>query len=234
LIKAVEMSVYAKRIRGGMMKKLTWTAIFAIVFMFFSASSHAQFLGQLETAPTLMRGDYSFGGYAGVYDDAFAIFGGFRSGVTNYLDFGIRLGLLDYDRSYWGNDESGIVVGTDLKYRVLETGIGDPLDLSLGGGMEFSSVEHFDRLALGGNAIISKDFCFESGRALSPYGRLNVRMERKSWRTHAWHEENHDTDLEIGLCLGVSLELSSNTSLVGELQLDEFDGMIVGANFYID
>lgn len=216
------------------MTRIKLIPIAVVALLLFAASAHSQFLGQLETAPTLMRGDYSFGGYAGVYDDAFAIFAGFRSGIANYLDFGIRLGLLDYDRSYWGDDESGIVVGADLKYRLLETGIGDPLDLSLGGGMEFSSVEHFDRLALGGNAIISKDFSFESGRALSPYGRLNLRMERKSWETHAWHEENHDTDLEIGLCLGVSLELSSNTSLVGELQLDEFDGLIVGMNFYID
>jgi len=215
------------------MKKLKLTAICLMVFLAYAAPANSQFLGQLETAPTLLKGSYSAGIYAGVYDDAFAILGGFRSGITDYLDLGLRFGLLNYDYDPW-KDESGLVLGLDLKYRVLETEIDDPLDLSLGGCMEFSSIEHFSRLAIGGYTILSRDFCFQSGRVLSPYGRLNLRMERKSWETKGPVKEHHDTDLEMGLTLGLSLELTSKTFLVGELQLDEFDGLIVGANFYID
>lgn len=215
------------------MKKVKLTTVFFMILLAFASSAQSQFLGQLETAPTLLKGSYSAGVYAGVYDDAFAILGGFRSGITDYLDLGLRFGVLNYDYDPW-EDESGMVLGSDLKYRVLETEIDDPLDLSLGGCMEFSSVERFSRLALGGYTILSRDFCFERGRVLSPYGRLNLRMERKSWETKGSAKEHHDTDLEMGLTLGLSLELTSKTFLVGELQLDEFDGLIVGANFYID
>ncbi len=215
------------------MKKRVLSVIFLISLLFSATSGHSQFLGQLETAPTMLSGSYSMGAYAGVYDDAFAIFGGFRSGFTDYLDLGLRLGLLNLDHNRW-QDQSGIVVGGDLKYRVLETEIDDPLDLSLGGCTEFSSVEHFTRLALGGYVVLSKDFCFQSGRVLSPYGRLNLRMEKKSWENPASDKEYDDTDLELGLNLGVSLELTSRTFLVGELQLDDFTGLLVGANFYID
>lgn len=215
------------------MRRIKLILVLVIASFIFVPSAYSQFTGQLETAPTLLRGSYSFGGYAGIYDDAFAFFGGFRSGVTDYMDFGLKLGFLNYEYVN-RDDESGILVGIDLKYRILETEIGDPLDLSMGGGMEFSNVEDFNRLALGGNMILSRDFCFDNGRIISPYGRLNLRMERKSW-TRSWGEEGrHDTDLEMGINLGVSLELTSGTFLVGEIQLDEFNGIIVGANFYID
>jgi hypothetical protein len=228
-----KLTYFKRQNRGGMMKSLKLIPFLIITSLLLTTSANSQFLGQLETAPTLLRGEYSMGGYAGVYDDAFAIWGGFRAGVTNYMDFGLRLGFLNYDYDHW-EDESGIVLGADVKYRILETEIGDPLDLSLGGGMEFSSVENYNRMALGGNAILSKDFCFGNGRVISPYGRLNLRMERKSWEAPGSEKEHSDTDLEMGINLGVSLELTSNTFLVGELQLDEFDGIIIGANFYID
>lgn len=215
------------------MKKVYLTFMLMISSLFFVNSAHSQFIGQLETAPTLFKGSYSFGGYAGIYDDAFAVFGGFRSGVTDYMDFGLKIGFLNYEYDKW-DDESGILAGGDLKYRILETEIGDPMDLSMGGGMEISSVENCTRIALGGNMILSRDFCFDNGRLLSPYGRLNLRMERKDWDNPVHKEDDDDTDLEMGINLGLSLELTSNTFLVGELQLDEFFGIIVGANFYID
>ncbi len=217
------------------MRRIKFMLVSVMVLFIFTPSAHSQFLGQLETAPTLLRGNYSFGGYAGVYDDAFAIYGGFRSGIADYMDFGLKLGIVNYEYDN-RDDESGILVGVDLKYRILETEIGDPLDLSMGGSMEISNVENCTRLALGGNMILSRDFCFNNGRLISPYGRLNLRMERKSWKHwYQWNwEKYHKTDLEMGLNLGVSLELTPNTFLVGELQMDEFYGIIVGANFYID
>lgn len=215
------------------MTRIKLIPILVMASLLFAAPAHSQFLGQMETAPTLLTGSYSFSGYAGVYDQAFAIFGGFRLGLTDYMDFGLKLGFLNYDQDPW-DDETGIVFGGDLKYRILETEIGDPLDFSMGMGLEVSSVENFGRVALGGNMILSQDFHFENGRIISPYGRLNLRMERKSWEIPGIDREHHDTDFEMGLNVGVSLELTANTFLVSELQLDELDGIIIGANFYID
>ena len=216
------------------MKRIKITLVLVIASFILVPSAYSQFTGQLETAPTLLKGSYSFGGYAGIYDDAFAFFGGFRSGIADYLDFGLKLGFINYEYVK-RDDESGILVGIDLKYRILETEIGDPLDLSLGGGMEFSNVENYNRVALGGNMILSRDFCFDNGRLISPYGRLNLRMERKSeTRWLDLKEKSHETEMEMGINLGLSLELTVNTFLVGEIQLDEFSGIIVGANFYID
>ncbi len=102
---------------------------FVIIFLAFPAS--AQFLGQLSTAQTLNQKETMLGGYLGVYNDAFSVFGQFRYGLIRYLDFGFKMGMLNLDPGY-GEGETGLIFGGDVKYWFMERESNDPLDLSLG------------------------------------------------------------------------------------------------------
>ncbi|MCJ7577363.1 MAG: hypothetical protein MUO91_02805, partial [candidate division Zixibacteria bacterium] len=79
-----------------------------ILLLTFSAS--AQFLGQLSTAQTLPKGETMLGAYLGIYDHAFSLFGQLRHGMVRYLDFGLKVGILNLDPGY-GEGKTGLVFG---------------------------------------------------------------------------------------------------------------------------
>jgi len=217
---------------GGMMKKLTLILVFQIsLFLAFSGLGSAQFLGQLNTAKTFEPKEFNVGAYLGVYEKAISTFGQFRLGVFDYLDFGIKFGILDF-QSTGEKDNTGVIVGGDLKYGLWDTELDDPFDLSLGIAWEYSDVEHPSRFAGGGIFIISKGFVLESGNLLSPYARLNVRAERKTFQTRSGRN-NSDTDLEIGGTVGAVLQARGGWHFVGEFQLDEYYGFLMGLSYYI-
>lgn len=210
---------------------------FIILLSTFSAS--AQFLGQLSTAQTLPKGETMLGAYLGVYDDAFSVFGQLRHGVVRYLDFGFKMGMLNLDLGY-GEDNTGLIFGGDVKYWFMERKSGDPLDLSLGGGMEFLKISDYSLFALGGNVIASYEFEYGREKSVTPYGRLNLRWERASFKRvfvpAVWGWENKeltDDDAGIALSLGADLKLSQDLDLVGELEIDDNVGFVVGINYKI-
>jgi len=217
------------------MKKLFFFLTLGLISAFFWSTAYPQFLGQLNTAKTFSPGEYNIGGYLGAYDDAIAFFGQFRAGISDYLDFGLKLGFLDIQSGHpltgWETSHSGPILGGDLKYRLLETELRDPLDLSLGMLFEYSSVQDIDRFAFGGSLIISRDFTLESKNTISPYGRLNMRGERVSWDN--WKHEGSDTDLEAGFTFGADLQIKEGWHFVGELQFDEYFGFLAGISYYI-
>jgi hypothetical protein len=219
------------------MKKLFFFLSLGLMWVFFWSTAYSQFLGQLNTAKTFGRGEYNVGGYLGAYNDAIAVFGQFRTGITDYLDFGLKLGFLDFQIANsltgWDEGHAGPILGGDLKYRLMEKELGDPFDLSTGMVFEYSSMEDFNRLALGGSLIISRDFLLESKNTISPYGRLNIRGERASW-SHSFRDYDHsNTDLEAGFTLGGDLQVKEGWHFVAELQFEEYFGFLTGISYYI-
>jgi hypothetical protein len=191
-------------------------------------SAQAQFLGQLSTARTLPVGQYDLGGYFGVYEDAFTFFGQFRGGVADYFDLGLKLGLVSFDPG-----GEGIILGGDFKYQLLDAKQKDPLDLSLGAGLEFSSVSDFNIFSFGANFCGSYDFALSKGRVISPYARLNLRSQREhveggpNWLDHDFT----NTDFKVGINPGVSLKVSTYFQILGELQFDDNFGFIGGVTY---
>jgi hypothetical protein len=221
------------------MKMRNIFAITILLIPFLISSVSAQFLGQLTPAPTLSRGDGLWGAYMGVYEDAFSVFGQFRYGVAKYVDLGLKLGMISLDPGY-GESNTGLTLGGDIKYWFMERHTGDPLDVSLGVGTEYLNISDFSVFSLGTNIIASYEIEHNPGKSVTPYGRLNLRWERSSFEsTWRWplgwkHAENwrHD-DFDVGLALGADLKLSSNLSLIGELEIEDNVGFVAGINYHM-
>jgi hypothetical protein len=208
-----------------------------IIVIFLSVSSaSAQFLGQLSPAPTLQRGDALLGAYLGVYEDAFSVFGQFRYGIARYFDLGFKMGMIDLNPGY-GESNTGLTIGGDVKYWFMEQRAGDPLDVSVGGGTEYLSISDYSLFSLGGNVIASYQIRYYEGKSVTPYGRLNIRWERQSFKKSGrwfwgWEGENRsDNDMDVALAFGAELKLSSDLFLVGELEIDDNVGFVGGVNY---
>lgn len=214
------------------MRKIFVTAIIGALFSISSAS--AQFLGQLTPAPTLSKGDLLWGAYLGVYDNAFSVFGQFRLGLTRYVDFGLKAGMVDLDPGY-GESNTGLAIGADIKYWFMEERTGDPLDVAFGVGTEYLNIADYSLFSLGANLVTSYQINYNVKKSVTPYGRINVRWERvsfeRSWRWPWWRWEKRswsDSDMDVALALGADLKISSNLSLIGELEIDDNVGFVAG------
>ena len=218
------------------MKRIFWVTLILVLFL--ASSGSAQFLGQLTAAPTLDKGDALWGGYLGVYDNAFSLFGQFRYGMVTYVDLGFKLGLINYDPGL-GNSRTGLTLGGDIKYWFLEKHSGDPLDISFGVGTEYLNISDFNVFSLGGNVIASYPIDYYETKRVTPYGRLNVRWQRttldKPWADpEKWNSGNsHTSDMNVALALGAELKLTETLNLVGELEIDDNVGFVAGINYYM-
>jgi hypothetical protein len=189
----------------------------------------AQYSGQFSTAITTPTGASRLSAYAGIYDGALGILGQYRYGIGAYTDIGFKAGVIDFDRPV---NNAGIDLAGDFKYLVMERRLRDPFDLSIGGEIELIGVRGYHILSAGINAIGSYPVQLHNGRALVPYGRLNLRVQRDHYgRRFGLGETN--TDLEIGLNLGTSFELSKGTRAFGEFQFDDPFAFFIGFDFDI-
>ena len=213
----------AKTYEGGKMQKKLFSAVGLFVVLFLVSSSQAQFLGQLSTAQSPGPGNSFLGGYFGIYEDAFSFFGQYRYGFANYLDGAIKLGVINVDVRNSG-DKAGLLLGGDIKYQLLDAVLGDPFDLAIGGGTEFTAVEDLTIFSLGGNLVGSYPFEMRNGRHISPYARFNLRMQRAG-------NGDTETDLKAGLNLGTQLELSQSWYLLGEFFIEDQIGFVLGFNY---
>lgn len=207
----------------------------ATMFLCFVSEGRAQFLGQLGPAPTLNQGQASAGAYLGVYEDAFSVFGQFRYGIAKYFDLGLKMGMIRWSPGY-GESKTGLTVGGDIKYWFMEQGAGDPLDVSVAAASEYLDVSDFSIFTLGGNVIASYRIEYAEGKSVTPYGRLNIRWERDHFpdspvigKEGSWS----DDEMDVALTMGAEMKLASDLNLLGELQIDDNVGFIVGLSYSI-
>ena len=189
-------------------------AISLLLVLSVASGATAQYAAQLSGAGTVLKGSAVGGGYVGVYDGAFGILGQYRYGIGGYTDIGGKLGIIDLDSGSKEGDV-GFFIGVDSKYQVMEVRIMDPIDLSIGGAFEFAVFDHFNSLILGGFALGSYPVTLRNGRVLSPYGRLIMGFNRGDPDPGP-----SDTEFDLGLNMGVTMELSSSTRALAELQID--------------
>jgi hypothetical protein len=208
------------------------------VILFSATSAPAQFLGQLTPAPTVSRGEALLGAYLGVYEDAFSIFGQARYGIARYLDLGLKMGMIDWSPGY-GESNTGLTMGGDFKYWFMEQLTGDPLDVSFGGGTEYLNVSDYSLFSLGTNIVASYRITYTEGKTVTPYGRLNVRWEKHSFKGSLVQPlgleggNTSDSDINVALALGAELKIASALFLVGELQIDDNVGFLTGINYNV-
>lgn len=220
--------------------KIVAAAAMLAAIAFPQLTAHAQLLGQVSTARTLERGTNDIGGYLGVFEDATTVFGQYRRGLSNSLDFGVQAGILDPDAR---GADAALIIGGDLKWMVMAYGA-DPFDMALDGRVSFYEIANVTVFSIGGTVLLSRDYRLSQGSYLSPYGGVNIRLDRASsdidhdnasmhgFRAAAQdHIDDSDTELNIGGVAGVKWELSDLIDALGEFVLDDQWGIVLGLNF---
>lgn len=212
--------------------------ILASVFVLaLATTARAQILGQLTDARVLDQGHSQLGGYIGIYDDnVFSLFGQFRYGLSPSMDAGGKVGFVDLSHG-----ESGIGVAGDVRYQLLHQRpastrqAANPVDLSLGGGLEFYFGDAISIFSIEFNGMVSHRFVSAGGRGMTPYGRAQLRIQRVSVDVGPPFGNASDTKGEFGINAGGEFEFAQQLSAVGELQLDSSDlgdfGLLFGLNY---
>lgn len=186
-----------------------------------ASSTFAQFTGQLSPAVTVAKGTGRGLANIGIYDGALGLFGEYRYGVGGYTDAAAKIGFVDFDNS----SESGMIIGADVKYQVMEMRIKDPLDLSVGGQFESMVFIPGNFFTIGPYVVGSYPVKLNSGKHLTPYGKLIFRMK--------WYDAGPKTksEFDLGFNTGAALELNSNTSVSAEFQFHDPIGFLMGMSF---
>ena len=183
--------------------------------------------GNLATAKALGQGNGAFGGGVGIAD-ATSVVGWFNYGLSAYIDGRLKLGLIDAD-----TDGTDIAFGADFKYQFwsVSGAVANPLDMAVGGFLEYADYGRFSALQVGGQLIGSYPFTLQNGTTLSPYGRFNIRLE--NWSKEVRGDDESDSELEFGLNGGVVWQVSPTVNVYGEFQIDGNDGIFLGIDFSV-
>ncbi len=209
--------------------------IVLVVFLFVAAgNASAQFLGQMSPASIVETETGKAGGYFILADDAVAIVGSVRYGLSQYTEGRFRLGLLDPD----GKDaDPGVIVGADIKYLLWEyikpsgtdstgtTEYNNPFDLSLGGAVEYAKMDYGGILGIGGSFIASAPYKLRNRSVIEPYARLNIRFEHVQL-----DKQDDESDIEIGLNLGALFSVTPLIDFTAEFQLDDQNAFMLGVD----
>ncbi len=179
--------------------------------------------GGLSTAGTLGMGTGNFGLAVGIAD-ATSFAGYFNYGLSAHTDGRIKVGLIDYD----GGDTE-LALGADFKYQIVSVNgaSSGPFDMAVGGFGEYYDIGGFSVFQLGGQFIGSYPVKLQQGGILTPYGRLNIRVEKIDWDGPS----DSDSNLEIGFNGGVHWQVNSSIGFFGEFQIDGNDGLFLGIEF---
>ena len=179
--------------------------------------------GNLSTARAGGMGQGRFAGAVGIAD-ATSFYGAFTYGMSQYIDGRFKLGLIS------DNDETEMTLGADMKYQLwtFDENTNHPFDLAVGGLFEFLSSDGGSFLQAGFFSLGSYPVQLTNGRTLSPYGRLNLRLERVNPK-HA----DSKSELKFGFHGGVCYEVTEFINIYGEFQLDGNDGIFLGADYRV-
>ncbi|MDZ4723995.1 MAG: hypothetical protein SGI97_08855 [candidate division Zixibacteria bacterium] len=186
--------------------------------------------GTLTTARTVGQGKGNFLIGAGIAD-ATSFFGQFTFGMSTYTDGRLKLAIYDAD-----TDDLAVSFGADFKWQFwnVKEGRRAPFDMATGALFEFVDVNGFSAVQFGGHLIGSYPFAMRNGSTLSPYARINIRLESKSFDTGpGFSGDNSNSDLEFGFNGGLKYDFSPTVAGFFEFQLDGNDGIFFGIDFNI-
>jgi Outer membrane protein beta-barrel domain len=197
-------------IGGFVMKKLSVLVLTIVMFVGLSVPSSAQyFMSSMSDARTIAADGISIGGGISVFEGLLGLGGTARVGIMDGLELGGKVGIVNYDSKGGDNDHTGLSVGAEIKYQLLDFGFGDPIDFAISGGAEYyNSGENSTLWMFGGNTIVSYPVEFQNGQILSPFFRLNLRFDRASEDVN--DGTRTDNDFEIGFGFGAMYDISNS------------------------
>lgn len=177
--------------------------------------------GTMSTAQNIGMGNGDFGlGVGAASQNSF--FGFFAYGMSATSEGRIKVGLSDDDGKH-SNTE--MTFGLDFHLQMLDYDATrqDPLDLAVGGFMEYLG----DVVQVGADILGSYPIELNNNTTLTPYGRFNVRLERRKTDTDT------ESGLKFGLSLGTGWDMTKNFGLYGEFQFDGNDGLFLGLRYRV-
>lgn len=213
------------------MKKLTITlVVMAVVLSLPGLLSAQYFMSQLSDARTIDDDAVVIGGGVSIFEnDVLGVGGNVRIGVMEGLEIGGRGGFINFSGGN-GEDHTGITIGGDIKYQIMDVAYGDAVDLAIGGGIEYYNYPaDITVWMFGANTIVSYPVEFQGGQILSPFFRLNTRLDRAS------ANGNSDTDFNLGFGFGAMFDITKMFGFFGEVNITggdaSGDGFIAGVWF---
>ncbi|SYZ73653.1 conserved exported hypothetical protein [Candidatus Zixiibacteriota bacterium] len=189
------------------------------------ADSFGLISGALSTAEASGFGNGYLGVFGAFGDNANSFFGTISYGFSNYTDGRFKIGFSDPDGP---GTNPQLFIATDLKYQFMnynDKSHKQPLDMAVGGLLEYVDYDPVTMLQLGGFLTGSIPYRFNNGTRLIPYGRLNFRLERASYDGHS------QSDFEAGLNLGTKYEWTHDVNMYGEIQIDGNTSLYLGMEF---
>lgn len=193
-----------------------------------AGSSAGTLFGSLTTATTVGMGHGAFQGGVGIADLT-TVYGAYRYGFSNYTQGRIKLGLADDQ-----NINTKLIFGADFLYQFWDVKQGTaeskkPFDMGFQGFFEYGDFDYVSLLEIGGAVVGSYPFLMSNGHTLTPYGRVDIRMEKSNYDVSIPGLD--DTNLEFGINAGVHYQFTKDIGGYGELQLDGNDGIFLGIDF---
>lgn len=175
--------------------------------------------GTLTTAQTIGQGLGALGLGVGAAEMN-SFFGFFAYGMSATSEGRLKLGIVDKNK-----EDAKVTFGLDFHHQMLDanTARQDPLDLAVGGFMEY--VDNI--FQIGADLLGSHPINLSNNTTLTPYGRFNVRLERVKRGAET------ESDLKFGLTLGTCWDMTADFGLYGELQFDGNDGLFIGLRYRV-
>ncbi|MCK4302260.1 MAG: hypothetical protein KAW91_05775 [candidate division Zixibacteria bacterium] len=211
---------------------LAFVLVFVMAANGEAAGAFGSSFGTLWTARSLGMANGSVGLGIGAADHT-SFVGFFKYGLSDYTDGRILLGIADDE-----GVSATVVIGADFKYQLLnfQRGGTDPFDLAIGALAEYLDLDNLNAIQIGGHVIGSYPVALKGGTTLSPYGRINVRLERTK-RVYVDRggeiSEKKESELKFGLNMGVCWDISRDVGLYGEFQFDGNDGIFLGVSYSV-
>ncbi len=208
-----------------MIRRKATVFLLAAVAALVPAQAAAQVYAQLGPAEILDH-DLRVGVFGLAGDDQVGALADARFLLTLGLDLGLQFGVRSFS-----NVEVGETVfdgGVDLRYGLLDRAEDVPFDVSVGGGFGVTTGDDRSRLSTVFQASISRELSTSRRRAVIPYAGIVLTIARDKVDFPDVDDEFSDPDLDVSARLGLSVGLSSSSTLTGELQVKEDPAVYLG------
>lgn len=184
-----------------------------------SLDAHGTAFGTMSTAQTIGQGLGALGLGVGAAEMN-SFFGFFAYGMSATSEGRLKLGIVDKNK-----EDAKVTFGLDFHHQMLDanTARQDPLDLAVGGFMEYVD----NSFQIGADLLGSHPINLSNNTTLTPYGRFNVRLERIKRGAET------ESDLKFGLTFGAAWDMTADFGLYGELQFDGNDGLFMGLRYRV-
>lgn len=238
------------------MKKLTLLSALVVIALAGSSvmADVGSAFGTQATAQSVGHRVGYFGVGVGLADFT-SVVGTFDYGLSKYTTGRLKLGFTDDG----DNADMALSMGAELRWQLWRAGVSTssakgkstktakkssatqrPIDLAVGPMIEYFKIgsqigtTNYDLsvFQFGGFVMGSKALMTSGGKIITPYAKLNVRLEDTNLKVTGL-PDNSESNLRVGLGTGVAYQITNTMNLYGELQFDGNNGVFMGVDFKV-